>query len=72
VRVANPSDRLAFGVRLAVTKGEGGQEVLPSYWEDNYISLLPGERRVLTANFSPEDLGESKPSIQITGWNVAN
>src|SRR3954467_15047285 len=29
--------------------GRGDQEALPVLWEDNYLSLLPGEIRVVTA-----------------------
>jgi hypothetical protein len=32
-------------VHLKITRGEGGEEVVPIYWEDNYFSLLPGEQR---------------------------
>ncbi|MCA9436882.1 MAG: hypothetical protein KC978_13945, partial [Candidatus Omnitrophica bacterium] len=70
VRVKNPSDHLAFGVRLSITKGEGGEEVLPCYWEDNYLSLLPGEKRTLSARFSLDDLGPDVPSFTANGWNV--
>ena len=70
VTVKNPSKHLAFGIRVSITKGEGGEEVLPCYWEDNYFSLLPGEERDLTAIFSASDLGNAKPSVRVSGWNV--
>jgi len=43
VSLENPSKSLAFFVRLKVNKGKGGEEILPVIWQDNYISLLPGE-----------------------------
>ena len=45
----NRSTSVAFFVRLKVTHGKGGDEVLPVVWDDNYISLLPGERREVDA-----------------------
>jgi len=66
----NPSKRVAFFVRLAVRAGEGGPEVLPVRWEDNYLSLAPGEARDLTARYAVADLGGKTPVLEIEGWNV--
>jgi hypothetical protein len=46
VSVQNPSNHLAFFIHLSVLKGSRGDEILPVRWEDNYFSLLPGEKRV--------------------------
>jgi exo-1,4-beta-D-glucosaminidase len=70
VKVENPSSHLAFFVHLKLTKGEGGEEVLPILWEDNYISLLPGEAREITAMYRTEDLGGAAPVAAVDGWNV--
>ena len=51
VFIENQGPALAFGVRLKVTKGPDGDEVLPVLWEDNYFALLPGERRTVTATY---------------------
>jgi exo-1,4-beta-D-glucosaminidase len=71
VKVENPSSHLAFFIHLKVTQGEGGQEVLPILWEDNYFSLLPGETRRVTATYRQEDLGGATPVVSVDGWNVA-
>src|SRR3954451_3770734 len=70
VILQNPSKNLAFFVRLKVNKGVKGEEILPVVWEDNYISLLPGEKRELTATYHATELGTSKPAVEVTGWNV--
>jgi exo-1,4-beta-D-glucosaminidase len=70
VMVENPSKALAFFVRMKVNKGAGGDEILPVIWEDNYISLLPGEKRELTATYRTSELGNAKPTVEVTGWNV--
>ena len=69
VTLANSGSGVAFFVRLQVT-GKGGQEALPVTWEDNYISLLPGESRVVTASYRLRDLGGAPPKLRISGWNV--
>ena len=70
VTLENPSKSLAFFVRLKIDKGQGGEEILPVVWEDNYISLLPGEKREITATYLTRNLGEATPEVKISGWNV--
>jgi exo-1,4-beta-D-glucosaminidase len=70
VMIENPTKSLAFFVRLKVSKGSGGDEILPVFWQDNYVSLLPGEKREITASYRTSGLGGSKPEVQVTGWNL--
>ncbi|HUO17966.1 MAG TPA: glycosyl hydrolase family 2 [Verrucomicrobiae bacterium] len=70
VTLENPSKSLAFFVRLKVDKGPRGAEILPVIWEDNYISLLPGEKRELSATYRTSELGTAKPVVEVSGWNV--
>ncbi|HET7893656.1 MAG TPA: glycoside hydrolase family 2 protein [Candidatus Sulfotelmatobacter sp.] len=70
VTLQNPSKSLAFFVRLKVNKGVKGEEILPVVWEDNYISLLPGEKREVTATYRASELGAAKATVEISGWNV--
>ncbi|MBN1346611.1 MAG: hypothetical protein JXQ73_28230 [Phycisphaerae bacterium] len=70
VTIKNPTDKLAFAVHLAVTKGPRGAEVTPTFWQDNYVALLPGETRTLTATFYADDLGGAEPHVKVDGWNV--
>jgi len=69
VTLRNPSRSIAFFMRLQVT-GRGGEEALPVLWEDNYLTLLPGETRVVTATYRVRDLGGAPPRVVVTGWNV--
>jgi exo-1,4-beta-D-glucosaminidase len=70
VVLENPSKNLAFFVRLKVNKGKGGEEILPVLWQDNYVSLLPGEKREITATYRASELGVAKPSVEVSGWNI--
>ncbi len=69
VQLKNPGKSIAFFLRLQVT-GRGGEEALPVQWQDNYITLLPGETRPLTATYNIRDLGGAPPRVVVTGWNV--
>ncbi len=82
VTLHNPSRALAFAIRLKVKKtGKNitgaywyedhvDDEVLPSLWEDNYLALLPGETRQVTATYNTKDLGRNAPAVEVSGWNV--
>jgi exo-1,4-beta-D-glucosaminidase len=56
-------------MRMQIT-GRGDEEALPVLWEDNYVSLLPGETRTITATYRLRDLGGSPPRLVVAGWNV--
>ncbi|HUK48274.1 MAG TPA: glycoside hydrolase family 2 protein, partial [Terriglobales bacterium] len=70
VTLENPTKSLAFFVRLKVDKGKGGEEILPVLWQDNYVSLLPGEKRELTATYHASELGSARPVVEVSGFNV--
>jgi len=70
VTLENPSSSLAFFVRVKVTRKDTNYEILPVVWEDNYISLLPGEKREVTATYRASELGTGKPEVEVSGWNV--
>jgi exo-1,4-beta-D-glucosaminidase len=70
VVLENPGKSLAFFVRLKVDRGTNGAEILPVLWQDNYITLLPGEKREIRATYRASELGTAKPAIEVTGWNI--
>ncbi|GGO90910.1 glycoside hydrolase family 2 protein [Wenjunlia tyrosinilytica] len=51
--------------------GADGTPVLPVEWNDNEVSLWPGESATLTATYRTSDLHGSRPSVRISGWNTA-
>jgi exo-1,4-beta-D-glucosaminidase len=70
VTLTNSSTSVAFFIRLKLTSGKGGKMVVPVFWQDNYVSLMPGESRTLTATYSLSDLGAAAPAVEVSGWNV--
>jgi exo-1,4-beta-D-glucosaminidase len=69
VTLTNPGSSIAFFIRLQVV-GRNSEEALPVTWDDNYISLLPGETRRLTASYRVRDLRGGAPKVLLNGWNV--
>ena len=70
VTVQNPSSKLAFFVHLTMCAGKNGLDMKPIIWEDNYITLFPGEKREITATFAKNLLRGAIPVIKIDGINV--
>ncbi len=71
VRLENVGQTLAFFVRASVRRDSDGEELLPVFWEDDYLTLLPGESREITARYASEALGGARPVVTVEGWNVA-
>lgn len=72
VELQNTSDKLAFFIELKLKGASGGEMVLPAFWTDNYVSLLPGEKRVLTVAVNTADLKGEKPVVEVKGFNTNN
>ncbi|SDZ30834.1 exo-1,4-beta-D-glucosaminidase [Amycolatopsis xylanica] len=49
----------------------GSTPVLPIQWNDNAVSLWPGEQTTLTATYRTADLKGGSPSVRVTGYNTA-
>ncbi|MFD8501020.1 sugar-binding domain-containing protein [Amycolatopsis sp. NPDC059657] len=48
----------------------GGVPVLPVEWNDNAVSLWPGEQITLTATYNTADLKGGSPSVRVIGQNT--
>jgi exo-1,4-beta-D-glucosaminidase len=68
--VENPSSSLAFMVHLRVAKSGSDEDVVPIFWDDNYVSLMPGEKRELSARFESDKGNGSGLVLAVDGWNV--
>ncbi|PYY02808.1 MAG: hypothetical protein DMG63_00110, partial [Acidobacteria bacterium] len=70
VTLHNIGTNIAFLVHTELKRGHGDDDIAPVLWDDNYISLLPGESRTLTAVVKLRDLGGVVPVIRVDGWNI--
>jgi len=67
IRFTNVSSQLAFFLNPQVISN--GEEVLPSYWSDNYFSI-PGGQSVTVKVSCPLALMGSAPELRLEGWNI--
>jgi len=70
VDIENPSSSLAFAINPKIKKSSSKDLVLPVFWEDNYFSLLPKEKRTVKVEFNAENLNGEKPVLNVEGWNI--
>lgn len=70
VSLKNTGKSLAFMTHLRVTHGKDNDDVAPILWDDNYISLLPGESTTVTGTLKTHDLHGGLPVVKVEGWNV--
>ena len=69
VTIANPAPGpVAFFNRLALIDSHTGKRILPVFYSDNYISVLPGEERRVEIDFPT---ARPTPGMQVSmrGWN---
>ncbi|MBG0860593.1 MAG: glycoside hydrolase family 2 [Bacteroidales bacterium] len=70
LKVKNPSGSIAFFLFFDPVDSTGDKPILPIYFDDNYVTLLPGEEQEYTAKYFLKDSDGNKPILKINGWNV--
>ncbi len=72
VRVTNSGKYASLADKLTLINGNDGSRVLPAYYTDNYISLLPGETREIDIEY-PAAAADGVPNVKLSvrGWNFA-
>jgi exo-1,4-beta-D-glucosaminidase len=78
VTITNTSaSTVAFLLRADVRRGTpsgqelaGDNELQSSIWQDNDITLFPGESQTLTVTWNSADLQGATAVVSVSGWNV--
>ena len=70
VTLRNPSGGpLAFFNRISLIDPATKQRLLPVFYSDNYVSVLPGESKTITLEYTPKP-GAATPQVAVSGWNM--
>jgi hypothetical protein len=69
VRIENRGKSAALEIKLTLVDSESGARILPAYYSDNYVSLLPGESRTISVGYRSSP-GQGTPQLTVRGWNV--
>ena len=65
-KLKNTGDTPALMLHLSA-RDKSGDRILPAYWSDNYIHLMPGEERTLTLT---QDDNTIAYGLRVEGFNV--
>jgi len=63
------SKAVALLQHVSIRRGAHGNLALPIRWNDNDVTLWPGESMVLTARYASQ--GTADPVVEVSGWNVS-
>jgi hypothetical protein len=67
VELQNPTKTVAVMAHLTLRNARDNRRILPVYYGDNYLSLLPGEKRALTVEIPA---ATAPLSMTVDGWNI--
>ncbi|MCD6354373.1 MAG: hypothetical protein J7L95_02385, partial [Prolixibacteraceae bacterium] len=69
--ISNNSNETAFFTRLKVTDKQTNELILPVFFEDNYITLFPGEQKKIKMDLShlPSEIKSENLQLELETWN---
>ncbi|MCC8408281.1 glycosyl hydrolase [Mucilaginibacter sp. UR6-1] len=70
VTLTNPANApLAFFNRVSLVNSNTKERMLPVFYNDNYVSVLPGTSKTVTIDYDPK-LHTATPAVTVSGWNL--
>ena len=69
VELANPAASASLAIKLTLLSAKDHERILPAYYSDNYVSLLPGEQRTIEIEY-PVKGHAGAAEIGVRGWNA--
>jgi hypothetical protein len=66
----NAAAQPALMVRLKAVREKTGDRILPALYSDNYVALMPGERRTIRTEVAHADTRGENPRMVVEGFNV--
>jgi beta-mannosidase len=70
VTLHNHTDHVALLSHLQLHQKKSGRRLLPVFYSDNYISLVPGESSTVSIEAATKDLQGDLPLVELDGYNV--
>ena len=64
-KISNNTASPALMVRLKAVREKTGDRILPAFYSDNYIALMPGESRTIVTEVNEADTRGEKPAIVV-------
>jgi hypothetical protein len=70
VEMRNTGAAIALQNKLTLVKSSDGSRILPAYFSDNYVSLLPGESREIDLEYPLSAADGATPQLTLRGFNL--
>jgi beta-galactosidase/beta-glucuronidase len=70
VELRNTGNVVSIEDKLTLLNAADGSRILPAYYSDNYVSLLPGESRIIEIEY-PANAANGRAQLTLRGWNLA-
>jgi hypothetical protein len=70
VTLHNSTASIALMAHVQLRRQRSGERVLPVYYSDNYISLVPNESRTIGIEADVKDFNGEDALVVVDGWNV--
>jgi hypothetical protein len=70
VELRNTGPTASLATKLTLLNAADGSRILPAYYSDNYLSLLPGESREIEIEY-PAKSASGPAQVSLRGWNLA-
>jgi len=70
VQLRNAGTAVALANKLTLVNAADSTRILPAYYSDNYVSLLPGETKEVEIEF-PAAAAKGQPQVNLRGWSLA-
>jgi len=66
----NTSKAPALMLRVKAVREKSGDRILPALYSDNYVALMPGEKRTIATQLEDADTRAEHPRIALEGFNL--
>jgi len=70
VEFRNTGSVVSLETKITLLNAADGSRILPAYYSDNYLSLLPGETREVEIEY-PAKTANGPAALSLRGWNLA-
>jgi exo-1,4-beta-D-glucosaminidase len=68
VKLSNATNKTAFFMQMNL-RDKDDKTIFPVFWDDNYVSLLPGESRTYRCKLPAMPSSSGDISLVVSGWN---
>ena len=71
IRLTNRTGYVAFFLRAELTLGQDGKEILPVFYDDNYVTIFPHESVTIQGRYPAAEAAGQRVFLRLEGENTA-